>query len=164
MSEMSLTLRTATSDDHELVRWTLFTALAWDPEDPIPPMDVVVSHPKIAVYHEGWMRPGDAGVVAELDGEFVGMAYCRLFDADQGSQGFYDDETPELAVAVDAVHRGNGTGARLIAALHGKLVEAGVARMSLSVAGGNPARRLYPRLGYRTVKETDGDLLMLIDL
>ncbi|MCJ7725172.1 MAG: GNAT family N-acetyltransferase [Acidimicrobiia bacterium] len=164
MPETPCTIRRATEDDHELVAATLYTALAWDPEDPIPPMDFVVGHPKIAIYHEGWTRPGDAGAVAEIEGAFVGMAYCRLFDADQGSQGFYDAETPELAVAVHAAFRGRGIGRLLIEDLHRQLAEAGVVRMSLSVAGGNPAARLYERIGYRTVRVTDGDRLMVADL
>ena len=164
MSEPPSTIRPATPDDRDLVTAALYTALAWDPADPIPPMDVVVAHPKIAVYHEGWMRPGDRGVVAEIYGAFVGMAYCRVFDESMGSQGFYDDETPELAVAVHAAFRGRGIGRRLIEALHGMAADAGVERMSLSVAGGNPALRLYERMGYRTVRDTGGDRLMVADL
>lgn len=157
-------LRPATPDDREFVELTLFTALAWDPEDPIPPMDVVTSHPKIAVYHEGWMRPGDAGVVAEVDGEFVGMAYCRVFEDGSDSQGFYDAETPELAVGVDAAHRGQGIGEALITKLHEMIAADGVARMSLSVDARNPALRLYERLGYQKVRGTDHDAVMVLTL
>lgn len=164
MSTASVDIRPATAEDIEGVEWTLYTALAWDPEDPIPPMDVVISHPKIAVYHEGWMRPGDDGVVAEAEGRRVGMAYCRLFEESGDSQGFYDAETPELAVAVDHGHRGSGIGEALIRALHGRLVAAGVERMSLSVSIGNPAVRLYERLGYREVSRHDDGILMVADL
>ncbi|MCB2224480.1 MAG: GNAT family N-acetyltransferase [Actinobacteria bacterium] len=161
----SLTIRPAVTGDLDLVRWALYTALAWDPEDPIPPFEAVVDHPKIAVYHAGWMRPGDAGVVAEVDGEAVGMAYCRLFPDGGDSQGFVDEETPELAVAVRAEHRDRGIGGRLITALFEMLAAAGVRRMSLSVSAGNPAERLYRRLGFRTEREEEGgDLVMVADL
>jgi ribosomal protein S18 acetylase RimI-like enzyme len=155
-------IRPATPDDRELVERTLFTALAWDPEDPIPPMDVVIAHPKIAVYHDGWMRQGDAGVVAEIDGEFAGMAYCRIFEDGSDSQGFYDAETPELAVGVEAAHRGRGIGEGLITALHEMIAADGVARMSLSVDTRNPAMRLYERLGYQRVRGTDSDAVMVL--
>jgi len=164
MSDGALTIRPATPDDYEHVVWTLFTALAWDPKDPIPPMEVVVAHPKIAGYHQGWMRPGDDGVVAEVDGAFVGMAYCRRFPDGGDSQGFYDPDTPELAVGVDAAHRGGGIGEGLIVALSERLAAAGVARISLSVAAANPALHLYERLGYRSVRRSDDDLVMVVEL
>ena len=156
--------RPAAPKDLPLVRRTLHTALAWDPANPIPPFEVVVDRPEIEVYHIGWMRPGDAGVVAEVDGEFVGMAYCRLFEGGGESQGFYDAGTPELAVAVEAGSRGRGIGERLIVELSDVVREGGAERMSLSVSQGNPAIHLYLRLGYREVSEHDGNILMVADL
>ena len=44
MCEAEPTYRPATSTDHGLVQQTLYLALAWDPADPMPPMDAVVSH------------------------------------------------------------------------------------------------------------------------
>jgi ribosomal protein S18 acetylase RimI-like enzyme len=160
----TIATRPAVPADLPLVRRTLYTALAWDPEDPIPPFEAVVDHPKIAVYHEGWMRPGDAGVVAESGDRFVGMAYCRLFPAGGESQGFYDEETPELAVAVEAGCRARGIGSRLIRELLAALAASGVERISLSVAPGNPARRLYGRLGFREVRSDEHGALMVAEL
>jgi ribosomal protein S18 acetylase RimI-like enzyme len=37
----------------------------------------------------------------------------------------------------------------------------GVPRISLSVSGGNPARRLYERLGYQQVPGSDDELMVL---
>ena len=92
------------------------------------------------------------------------MAYCRLFADGGDSQGFYDDQTPELAVGVEPGHRGGGIGRQLVTALHDSLAAGGVARMSLSVAAANPALRLYESLGYRVVERRDDDLLMVVDL
>ena len=164
MSRDTITTRAAVPADLPLVRRTLYAALAWDPEDPIPPFDEVVDHPQIAVYHEDWMRPGDAGVVAESGSGFAGMAYCRLFPAGGASQGFYDEETPELAVAVEAPLRGRGIGARLVGELMDDLAGDGVPRLSLSVATLNPALRLYQRLGFREVRRDEHGILMVADL
>ncbi|NNJ48133.1 MAG: GNAT family N-acetyltransferase [Acidimicrobiia bacterium] len=157
------TYRPATPDDLPLVTETLYLALSWDPEDPIPPFEVVVSHPEIAKYHDGWMRPGDAGVVAEIDGAFAGMAYLRLFTDDDHGQGFYDADTPELAVGVRHDFRGSGIGTRLMQELERQARNRGVPRISLSVSKGNPAANLYVRLGYRWVSDED-DELMVLDL
>lgn len=158
---MTADLRAATASDLDLVKRTLYLALAWDPDDPIPPFEQVVDHPEIAIYHAGWMRAGDAGVVAEVDGEFVGMAFYRLFPADRHGQGFLDAETPELAIAVVPGMRGRGLGGRLLDALTKEAVGSGVARISLSVSTGNPARRLYERHGFLAASEEDPELMVL---
>ena len=154
-------LRPAIDADIELVKRTLYTALAWDPEDPIPPFETVVTHPVIDIYWKDWMRPGDAGIVAELEGEAVGMAYCRLFAADGGSQGFVDEAAPELAVGVEAAHRNGGIGGRLIRSLAASLQDQGVSRMSLSVNAPNPAMRLYERLGFEVARRRDDGVVMV---
>jgi GNAT superfamily N-acetyltransferase len=153
--------RPATSSDHGLVRQTLYLALAWDPADPIPPIDVVVAHPEIAKYHSGWMRPGDAAVVAEVDGEFAGMAYYRMFTDDDHGQGYLDSATPELAIAVPHEHRGNGIGTRLMNQLADVAWQNGIRKISLSVSSGNPAAHLYERLGYRYASADDEELMVL---
>lgn len=158
-------LRPAMGSDHDLVRRTLYTALAWDPNDPIPGFEQVVNHPEVAIYHEGWGRAGDHGVVAEDGhGVFMGMAYGRLFPPGTTAQGWIDADTPELAVAVEPEFRGMGIGQALIDALHRAVSSAGIGRMSLSVALGNPARKLYERVGYQTIEERQTDILMAIDL
>jgi GNAT superfamily N-acetyltransferase len=161
MPTPEVTYRAAGETDLPIVQQTLYLALAWDPDDPIPPFEPVVNHPQIAIYHTGWMRPGDAGVVAEIDGEFAGMAYYRLFPEDDHGQGFVDPATPELAIAVVEQHRGKGIGLRLMEDLAATARAAGIKQISLSVSPGNPARRLYERVGYRGASETDPELMVL---
>jgi GNAT superfamily N-acetyltransferase len=152
-------LRRATNNDLPLVKRTLYLALSWDPDDPIPPFELVVDHPQLEIYHIGWMRPGDAGVVAEVDGWFAGMAYYRLFTDEVRGQGYLDAQTPELAIAVVPDLRGQGIGSRLLGALAVEARRTAVPRLSLSVSAGNPARRLYERHGY--VPASDRELMVL---
>lgn len=160
-----MALRSAVSEDVHLVKRTLYTALSWDPDDPIPPFETVVAHPEIAVYHEGWMREGDDGVVAELeDGRFVGMAYCRQFVEGDPAQAFVDSTTPELAVGVGWEYRSRGIGRRLITRLQRSRAAAGVQRMSLSVNVDNPALGLYEELGYREVRRHGDAMVMVVEL
>ena len=160
MTKREVSYRAATDADLPLVQQTLYLALSWDPDDPIPPFEPVVNHPQIAMYHADWMRPGDAGVVAEVEGEFAGMSYYRIFTDDNHGQGYMDPQTPELAIAVVALHRGQGIGQRLMEDLAGVARAAGIPRISLSVSPGNPARRLYERLGYRDASDDDPELMV----
>jgi ribosomal protein S18 acetylase RimI-like enzyme len=158
---VTYTIRDATDDDLPVIKRVLYEAVAWDPSSRLPPMEAVVDHPEMARYHRDWGRRGDLAVVAEQDGEVVGGALCRLFTDEDHGEGYYDEETPELGVAVWDAHRGAGLGTRLIAALEQRAVADELEAMSLSVESANPARRLYRRLGYETVEVRDGDFLML---
>jgi ribosomal protein S18 acetylase RimI-like enzyme len=157
-------LRAANVDDIEALKRTLFQAVSWNPERELPPYELVIAHPELARYHEGWGRPGDLGVIAEQDGEVVGASLCRLFTAEDHGHGYVDDETPELAVAVSEGMRGEGVGTRLMDALEEAARAAGFTRLSLSVDTANPARRLYERLGYATLTVDDAGVRMLKEL
>lgn len=158
-------VRRALPSDVEAIKWALYSALDWSPERELPPFDTVLEHPEAAIYHRDWGRRGDVGVVATDDGEVVGVAYCRLFTDDEHGHGYVDSATPEIAIAVREGHRGQGIGARLLQQLADAARLEGFARLSLSVEGENPARRLYERAGYRELgPDPGGGVLMLLDL
>ena len=128
-------------------------------------MAEVLDDPVLRRYHEDWGRPGDGGVVAELDGDPVGAAWYRLFTADAPGYGFVDEKTPELSIAVraapstqgdrrDAPARGDGAGAR----------EEGYQTLSLSVAVHNRSRMMYQRVGFEKVGEQGESWTMLVNL
>jgi ribosomal protein S18 acetylase RimI-like enzyme len=158
---MTLEIRDATLADLPIVKRVLYEAVSWDPERELPPLEVTVELPQLAIYHRGWGRAGDIAVIAEMDGKIVGGALCRLFTDDEHGEGYHDENTPELGVAVWGGQRGEGIGTRLIEELERRAAAAGAGAMSLSVESANRARRLYERLGYRTVAERDDDVLMV---
>jgi ribosomal protein S18 acetylase RimI-like enzyme len=154
--------RSLTPDDAEHVRWALLAALAWNPERRLPPGDVVLEHPEAVRYHRDWGRPGDFGVLAERDGEVVGVAYARTFTDEDHGHGYVDERTPELAIAVREDARGAGLGAALLQELAALARSEGFEQVSLSVDTENPAARLYERLGYREVfADADGRRMLL---
>lgn len=155
------TTRLATAADLPFVHQTLYLALAWDPNDLPPPLETVVVHPEVARYHVEWMRAGDAGVVAEVEGEFAGLAYYRLFTENDHGYGYLDPATPEMAIGVVPEQRGRGIGTRLIDELAEFGRQTGLPRISLSVSKRNPAARLYERCGYRYVSVEDEGLMVL---
>ena len=126
----------------------LRTALAWRPDVELPSKEWLLEHPQVAPFHRDWGREGDTALVAEADGTPVGLVWYRFFTEDDHGEGYVDEATPELAIAVADGFRGQGIGRQLMDEIHERARASGVARISLSVDAENPARRLYERLGY----------------
>ncbi|MGZ8782773.1 MAG: N-acetyltransferase family protein [Gaiellaceae bacterium] len=148
----------------DFLREMLYTALAWRPDVELPPREWVLAHDEVVIYHRDWGRPGDAALVAETDGRLVGAVWCRLFTEDEHGDGYVDDATPELSIAVAESHRGRGIGTQLIAAMHERARREGLTRLALSVDQDNPAKRLYERVGYVGFEPGDGKGRMLYEL
>jgi GNAT superfamily N-acetyltransferase len=156
-------IRELRADEVSFLRDMLYAAIAWNPERQLPlPKAELLDLPQLTIFHEGWGREGDTALAAELEGQLVGLVWYRFFTEDVHGEGFVDEATPEVAIAVVEGQRGNGVGAALMQAIHERARADGVARVSLSVDHDNPARRLYERLGYVDVAE--GDERMVLDL
>jgi GNAT superfamily N-acetyltransferase len=139
----------------------LYAALAWRAGVELPPKEQVLEHPQVAPFHTGWGRDGDTALVAEEGGSLLGLAWYRSFTDDEHGEGFVDETTPEIAVAVVDGNRGRGIGRALMLAIHDRARAQGVERISLSVDADNPAKRLYERLGYVAVEPDDNGRMML---
>jgi len=121
----------------------------------------LLGHPQVVIFHEGWGREGDVALVAEESERLIGAVWYRYFTESEHGEGYVDEMTPELAIAVVEDARARGVGASLMRQLHERARREGVARTSLSVDPDNPARRLYSRLGY-VEYEPDDDLGRMI--
>jgi ribosomal protein S18 acetylase RimI-like enzyme len=91
--------------------------------------------------------PDRALLVAEVDGEVVGLAEARMRRDE--SSGFVGAYVEELAVTV--AWRGRGVGTRLMAEVERWARQHGARSVALDTMETNAgARRLYERLGYTT--------------
>ncbi len=142
----------------------LYTALAWRPGVELPPKEWVLEHAQVIVFHRDWGRAGDTALVAEEDGRPVGAAWYRFFTEAEHGEGYVDEQTPELAIAVVGGFRGRGIGRRLMDEIHARARADGHTRISLSVDAENPAKRLYAALGYVDFEPGDGSGRMILDL
>lgn len=159
-----MNIRPATKDDDAFLKTMMYEAARWNPDWPREPMAEVLDEPILRRYHEDWGRPGDGGMVAEIDGEPVGAAWYRLFTADAPGYGFVDERTPELSIAVAPLHRRKGIGGTLLRAAMVNAREEGYQSLSLSVAVHNRSRMLYQRVGFEKVGEEGDSWTMLVNL
>ena len=142
----------------------LYAALMWNPEAVHYPAEFVLAHPEVVRYHDGWGRDGDLALIGEDEGAPVGAVWYRLFTDDDHGEGYVDDATPELAIAVLDGRRGEGIGASLLGAAVQRARDDGLRRLSLSVDPANPAKRLYGRLGWAEYEPGDGLGRMVLEL
>jgi ribosomal protein S18 acetylase RimI-like enzyme len=135
-----MTIRHATSDDHDLLRelWEEFEAeLGHEPY-------------QRETWEEAWEDLSvtvDEGValIAEDDGHPVGFVFCVL-----GDRGRHTAHVTDIYVRPEARRR--GIGRQLLAELIQPARDAGLAHVSLEVLVRNSeARRLYERLGFTPV-------------
>ncbi len=159
-----MNIRPATKDDDAFLKTMMYEAARWNPDWPREPMAEVLDEPILRRYHEDWGRPGDGGMIAEIDGEPVGAAWYRLFTADAPGYGFVDERTPELSIAVAPLHRRKGIGGTLLRAAMVNAREEGYQTLSLSVAVHNRSRMLYQRVGFEKVGEEGDSWTMLANL
>jgi GNAT superfamily N-acetyltransferase len=159
-----MNIRPATKEDDEFLKTMLYEAARWKPDWPREPMEEVLDEPMLRRYHQDWGRPGDGGVVAELDGSPVGAAWYRLFTRKEPGYGYVDDKTPEISIAVEPLHRRKGIGGTLLRAAMIQAREEGFGALSLSVAVHNRSRMMYQRVGFEKVGEQGESWTMLANL
>lgn len=150
-------IRPTGSQDVEFLKKMLYEAAAWNPDWPHEQVIEALANPVLERYHRDWGRPGDAGLIAELEGEPVGAAWYRLFTQEEPGFGFVDEKTPELGLAVSPMHRRMGIGGTLLRALMVQAREEGYTALSLSVAVHNRSRMMYERTGFTRVRQERGD-------
>ena len=144
-------IRPATNADRPLLAEMIIEAAF--PPGRAPAFADAVCAPHVVPWIEGWLRPGDLGVVAE-DQVPLGATWCRCFTGREvGLNGFIAVDTPVLAIAVRDGHRGCGIGTALVDALLAAVRTEGHRAVSLSVGRTNPALRLYERAGFERLSD-----------
>ena len=159
-----MNIRPATVADADFLKKMLYEAATWNPDWPREQVIEALADPLLERFHRDWGRAGDTGVIAELDGVPVGAAWFRLFTAAEPGHGFVDEQTPELGIAVEPLHRRKGIGETLLRALISEARQQGFKSLSLSVAPHNRSRMMYERTGFEKVGEEGESWTMLLSL
>lgn len=146
---------------HQSLLWEMLYLSLFVPEGKAPFERSILDQPDISKYVRDWGRAHDFGCVSvDENSRPLGAIWLRLFAEEKKGYGYVDDSTPELGMAVFPEYRGRGIGTSLLT----RLIEtppADYKQISLSVARGNPALRLYKRFGFEVVAADENSLTML---
>jgi ribosomal protein S18 acetylase RimI-like enzyme len=145
---MNYTVRALNLKDEPIV-WEILRYASHEPS-----LESVKNQPCLTRYAANWGRVGDIGWVAVMDEESsIGAAWLRLWLDDKGF-GYIDNAIPELAMAVLPNYQGKGIGTHLLTQLL-DTAKKHFPAVSLNVRANNPVVKLYERLGFTKVPESE---------
>ena len=161
---IDITITAMGPEEYPLLAEFLYQAIHVPPGTPAPNRSVV-ELPELRRYIEGFGRFGDACMVAKVETSdrplIVGAAWARIFPRSATGYGTIDTATPEVSISLFPDWRDQGIGRRLMTALLNRLRIDGRTAASLSVQRTNAnALHLYESLGFTTISEHDGELVM----
>ena len=141
MGDWLSVIRPLREEEIALLRDFLYEAI-FIPEGVEAPPKSVVDLPELRLYIEDFgKRADDLCLVAECDGKVVGAVWTRIMN-----------------------DYGQGIGGRLMKEMLSLLAGKGYGRVSLSVQKANYAVRMYLKLGFRIIRETEEEYVMVKEL
>ena len=133
-----------------------------DKNDPIPRS--VLEHPEIKVFYEDFGKPDDLCLALVVDERIVGAVWTRVLSGDVKGFGNVDGITPEFAISIFLEYRGIGFGTKMMENMLSLLRDKGYAKTSLAVQKDNYAVKMYGKVGFHIVRETDQEYIMVCNL
>ncbi len=124
-----------------------------------------IEKPEISNYIDNFgTKKDDHCLVAELNGEVIAAVWVRLLDGKIKGFGYIDSKTPEFAISVVEKYRSQGIGKRIMHEMIQLLKKKGYEQLSLAVQKENYAVKLYSKLGFRSIRETEEEYIMRLNL
>lgn len=150
-------IRPIKKEEIYLLRDFLYEAI-FIPEGIEPPAKEVVDLPELKVYIEGFgENKDDYCLIAETNGNIIGAVWCRIMN----DYGHVDNNTPSLSISLYKEYRNKGIGKQLMIEMIMLLRNKGYKQVSLSVQKANYAVKMYLKLGFKTIKETEDEFVMV---
>jgi Sortase and related acyltransferases len=160
----NIVIRKMFSEEFPLMKDIMYEAVYQpDPSNPYP--KDIICLPQVRSYWDNWgAEKDDHCLVALVDNKIAGAVWVRTFQEERKGYGYIDGQTPELAIALFEESRNKGIGTQLMNRMIELLQIKGYPQVSLSITKGNPAVRLYKRLGFKVINENEDDYIMLLGL
>ncbi|MCR5192518.1 MAG: GNAT family N-acetyltransferase [Bacteroidales bacterium] len=125
------------------------------------PPKSIIENEELQVYVRNFGKlPDDRCLVAECDGMVVGAVWTRVMN----DYGHIADGVPSLAMSLYKEYRNKGIGTKLLEQMLRLLRKEGYQQVSLSVQKENYAVRMYRKVGFEVLKETEEEYIMVCSL
>jgi ribosomal protein S18 acetylase RimI-like enzyme len=92
------------------------------------------------------------------------MVWTRLLNGEIKGFGSIDGDTPEFAISILKDYRGQGIGTALMNEMLALLKRERYKQASLAVQKDNYAVNMYKAVGFKTVRETPEEYIMVCEL
>lgn len=154
------TIREIKPSEINVLKDFLYEAIFQKDEDNLISKDII-KQPEISVYIDNFGKPDDNCLVAEIDGKIVGAVWTRILAGNPKGFGNVNNKTPEFAISLYKDYRNQGIGKKLMLCMLELLKDKGYKQTSLAVQKENYAYNLYSALGFKNIKESEKEYLML---
>lgn len=157
---MKYTIRKMAVEEYPLLNDFLYEAI-FIPDGITPPPRDIIASPELQIYVDRFgTSKDDFTLVAEVEEKIVGAVWVRIMH----DYGHIDDETPSLAISLYKEYRGQGIGTNMMKEMLSLLKTHGYKRVSLSVQKANYAAKIYRKIGFDIVRETEEEFIMICNL
>lgn len=150
-------IRPLREEETHLLRDFLYEAI-YIPEGVEPPTKEVIDIPELKIYIENFGKnQDDYCLVAETGNKVIGAVWARIMN----DYGHIDNNTPSLSISLYREYRNKGIGTSLMKEMLKLLRDKGYHQVSLSVQKANYATKMYLKLGFNIIRETDEEFIMV---
>ena len=131
------------------------------PEGVSPPPKSIINQPDLQVYIKDFGKEkDDICFVAETDNKIIGAVWVR----DMNDYGHIEDGVPSFAISLYKPYRNFGIGTELMTTMISELRQGGYKKASLAVQKENYAVKMYRKVGFEVIRETEEEFIMVCNL
>lgn len=154
-------IRILKSSEISFLKEMLYEAI-FVPEGMQKPPKSIIRDQSLAHYYKNWGKDiYDIALVIEINDELIGAIWGRKFVSEGKGYGFFNEETPEISMAIKNEYRSKGLGTKLIEEVIKIYKIQGIKALSLSVDKQNLAYKLYIKQGFSIFSETETSVSMI---
>lgn len=157
---MDYLIREIEEPEYHLLNDFLYEAI-FVPKGVEAPPKTIIYNSELQVYVSDFgMQKHDKALVTEIDGKVIGAVWVRIMN----DYGHIDDMTPSFAISLYKQYRSLGIRTEMMRRMILLLKRSGYKQASLSVQKINYALKMYQKLGFEILDESDEEYLMVIHL
>jgi ribosomal protein S18 acetylase RimI-like enzyme len=159
---MNILLRDSQHSDIPFLRKMLYEAVFWRATVNKPSFEEGLAYPEVSKSLADWgERDGDTAVVATSNSFPIGASWYRFWTDGNFINGYIDEITPVLVIAVQSDYRHQGIGKKMIEWLIDYASKHSIQKVSLGVSKDNYALNLYKQQGFLEYADK-GDAFLMV--